>query len=480
MSEDRDYDVVVAGGGPGGCMAALAARREGARVLLIEATEAVGGNAARSTGYLAFCDTAMQREAGIQDSVDAFLDDMDAEVERQRERYGVCFDRELAREFAERSSATYDFLVGLGFGFTRFVRRPQLQRTDRLIAMDDVSKFRTLFTAALTDAGVQLWTNARARRLLAEAGAVSGIEVERAEATVTVTAQAVVLATGGYHGNHELRRRYTTEALSVAPFYGLQTTQGDGHLMAQAVGADLLNMPMIPPLVMVGSGFVEAAIAVDRTGSRFHNEPGPYDDRVTAVLQHPIGTTFYVYDDETARSKDWLIAEMPGQTLTADTAAELADLIGCPPDGLEETIERWNATVRRGRDEEFGRVVFPPDKRGIRTAPLHAKPCVVGVGFPGGGTRVTTAMQVVDVMGHPIEGLYAAGDTVGGIKPTVSLGGMLITPALTLGDLAGRAAAGAQVPSRVTTGVGTPWNESGAAGLYGSIEAYASDVAAAR
>lgn len=62
------FDVVVVGGGPGGSSAALAAVRNGASVVLLEADDLLGGNAARSTGYLAFAEFDMQAEIGAFDS----------------------------------------------------------------------------------------------------------------------------------------------------------------------------------------------------------------------------------------------------------------------------------------------------------------------------------------------------------------------------------------------------------------------------
>ena len=103
-----------------------------------------GGNAIWSTGYLAFCDFAMQHEAGISDSVDAFLADAAAEVDRQRDRYGIVWDRELTRLYAERSSATFDFLRRYGVTFERFIRRPQQHTIDRM-----VERFEQLYLAEI-------------------------------------------------------------------------------------------------------------------------------------------------------------------------------------------------------------------------------------------------------------------------------------------------------------------------------------------
>jgi predicted oxidoreductase len=65
----------------------------------------------------------------------------------------------------------------------------------------------------------------------------------------------------------------------------------------------------------------------------------------------------------------------------------------------------------------------------------------LGTNFPSGGFRTTTAMVVVDVMGKMVPGLYAAGDTVGGVNPCLGLGGIHICSGLTLGTVAGEAVA---------------------------------------
>jgi succinate dehydrogenase/fumarate reductase flavoprotein subunit len=252
-----------------------------------------------------------------------------------------------------------------------------------------------------------------------------------------------VLATGGYQANAALRQRYQPGYLARTPYLGLDTCRGDGHLLGQAVGGDLVNMTMIPPLVMVASAFVEDAIAVNREGRRFHDEAGPYDARVEALLAQPERSGFYVFDDVVGRRRAGLIAQMPEPPRSAPTLAGLADLLGCDPGTLEETVGAWNAGLAGSppSDPAYGRVIFPSDRRGIVTPPFSAVPMVLGINFPAGGFRVSPRMQVVDVHGRTVPGLLAVGDCVGGINPAVGLGGIHISSALALGRVAGRAAA---------------------------------------
>lgn len=433
-------DLVVVGGGPGGMAAALEGARHGADVILVEAGDRIGGNAARSTGYLAFQNFAMQTEAGIEDSVEKFMADMEAEIEIQKDRYGIVFDAELARLFAEESSDTYRFLVDLGFRFNRFLIRPKQHTTDRMVDVEDTAMFINLFEPALAEAGVEIRTNTRAGRLLTDGERVVGVATDAGDIAAR---KGVVLAAGGYQANSELRTRYQPASMSDTPYLGTEHDRGDGHLMGQAVGGDLINMTMIPPLIMVASALVEDSIAVNLDGRRFHDEAGPYDDRVAALHRQPDRLAWYVFDDRTACAKRRLVEEMPMDPATAPTLEGLAREIGCDPRGLVEAIQHWNETVTSGvtPDPAFGRVIFPDPRVGIIDAPFHASRMIEGINFPAGGFRVTTDTQVINVFGDPIPGLFAVGDCAGGLSCTIGLGGMRITGALSLGRIAGRAIA---------------------------------------
>mgnify|MGYP001546363537 CR=1 FL=1 len=154
-----------------------------------------------------------------------------------------------------------------------------------------------------------------------------------------------------------------------------------------------------------------------------------------------------------------LVDEMPHDPATAPSLEALAEAIGCDAAGLVGAVREWNETVTSGtdRDPVFGRVIFPDPRLGIVESPFHASQMVVGINFPAGGFRVTTDTQVINVFGEPIEGLFAVGDCVGGISPTIGLGGMKISAALTLGRIAGRVIATDAVQNRPRVGlIGSP------------------------
>lgn len=430
-------DIVVIGGGPAGMATALEASKNGASVLLLEADTLLGGNAARSTGYLAFQGFEMQHREGLDDSAEIFFKDMLDEIKRQEEAYGIEFDAELAKVFAKESASTYDWLVELGFEFNRFLPRPLQHSVNRMVDVTDTSMFTKVFSDVLEKNDVDVRTSTRARRLLLEDNQIVGVQTDKESFRANM---GVVLAAGGYQANSSLRKKYQPEHMATTPYLGTHHDVGDGHIMGQEVGGELINMTMIPPLIMVGSALVEDSIAVNTLGRRFHDEAGPYDYRVQELNKQPNKTAYYIYDNQTYLKKRQLINEMPQTPSSANSLMELAQTIGSDHKALEEAVTRWNdfLTSSEKKDPDFGRVILPAERRAILEPPYFASKMITGINFPAGGFRVNADLQVLNVYGEPIPKLFAVGDCSGGLGPVIGMGGMRITPALTLGRVVGR------------------------------------------
>ena len=430
-------DIVVIGGGPAGMATALEASKNGASVLLLEADTLLGGNAARSTGYLAFQGFEMQHREGLDDNAEIFFKDMVNEIKRQEETYGIEFDAELAKVFAKESATTYDWLVELGFEFNRFLPRPLQHSVNRMVDVTDTSMFTKVFSDVLEKNDVDVRTSTRARRLLLEESCIVGVQTDKESFRANM---GVVLAAGGYQANSSLRKKYQPEHMATTPYLGTHHDVGDGHIMGQEVGGELINMTMIPPLIMVGSALVEDSIAVNTLCRRFHDEAGPYDYRVQDLNKQPSKTAYYIYDNQTYLKKRQLINEMPQTPSSANSLMELAQTIGSDHKGLEEAVTRWNdfLTSSEKKDPDFGRVILPAERRAILEPPYFASKMITGINFPAGGFRVNADLQVLNVYGEPIPKLFAVGDCSGGLGPVIGMGGIRITPALTLGRVVGR------------------------------------------
>jgi succinate dehydrogenase/fumarate reductase flavoprotein subunit len=445
VHDSTTTDVLILGAGPAGMAAAAAAAAAGQEVTVVERRDVIGGNSAWSTGYLAFVDTPMQRTQGIVDSEEFFMRDAAAAVASLTGEYPVHWDRELTLRFARLSAATFSRLQARGVVFSRFIDRPQQHTVRRMCAVQDPAMLPAAFASDFRRSNVRTLLGHAAQRLLAADDHVAGAVVVSSDgASLIVRARrGVVLTTGGYQANHRLRARFFTAERASRPFVGIDTSRGDGHLMGQAVGGDLMNMAVVPELVMVSSSLIEDAIAVNLDGQRFHDECGPYANRLRALSRQPQRRAWYLFDQETHANKRELVEQMPEPPAQADTLAGLAQRLEVDEGRLSRTVDAWNRLLATPDepDCQFGRVVMPRERRPIRRPPFFASPMIVGADFGSGGFRVTDDMQVVSVWGRPIRGLFAAGDCVAGINPTASLGGIHLSGALTLGHVAGESAA---------------------------------------
>ena len=440
-------DVVVIGTGPAGLSAVGSAVAHGAQVVAIEAHDNIGGNGLLSTGWVAFVDSELQRSLGIRDSVGLFMEDCKKLLDQAHHVWGLIWDQKLTRFYAEKSSKMYDELTSRGVKFPRLIKRPLQTSVDRLAAVEDTRMFPAAFERDFSGPNCKTFLRCTAQRLLTDsAGAVIGVVVQPRDNQPQFTVRAgkgVIITAGGYGANLSLRRHFQPDPSDVKIYSGLHTCRGDGQLLGQAVGGDLVNMAMIPPIVAVPSHLTEEAIAVNLAGDRFHDEAGPYYDRVFALRQQPEKTGHYIFDAETYGAKTRYVDPMPGPLTQASTLAALAQKLGLPAVAVESSVRAWNDFLASGSptDAATGRVQFAPSRRPMDTGPFYSKPMVEGVSLTCGGFVTTLSMQVVDVWGRAIAGLFAAGDCAGGLTPTAEMGGTHLGGGFVLGWEAGRAAA---------------------------------------
>ncbi len=424
-SQILSADVVVIGAGPAGMAAASSAAGAGASVVVLESGNAIGGNAVRSNGYLAF----VGRDERAQT---VFADDARAAYRRGADSYRLVWDEAAVRQFAAQSAITRKILIGRGVRFSRTVARPE-HSVDRIEAVADPAMFARAYAADFASRAIHTRFGVRADGLLVDDGRVAGVRAHRRDgrATLTVCARrGVVLATGGYQAGHLLRARFQSFAAAQSPYYGTADCRGDGHIMGAAVGGDLVNMEYLPPTVLAPSTVAENAIAVNAAGVRFHDETGPFPDRVDALRRQPGRRAWYVLDADAAREHHRHIAQMPQPPIRADGVTQLARALGVPAGRLRSTLDEWN------------RSAAALSRRPLGTS-LVAVPMVEGVNISCGGFRTTSRMQVIGTEGSPIPGLFAAGDTTAGLNAAAGMLGLHISGAFTQGRIAGAAAAAA-------------------------------------
>lgn len=291
----------------------------------------------------------------------------------------------------------------------------------------------------------------------------------------TFTAPDVVLASGGFEWNPRLRAAFL--AFPVTPI-SAPSNEGDGLELAMGAGASLdlvravWGVPVItPPDARYDGrpsgrmGNVEmtlpGSVTVNVSGRRFVNEAVNYHDlnRVFGNVEPGTGRlanqpAWLVMDHEYVRRYS-VAGSVPGDPedwmATAETPRALAEVCGIDPVGLERTLERFNTDARAGVDTQFGRGSSPQDRhlgdpdntpnpclRPVEHAPFYAVPVSAGVLGTAGGLTVDTRGRVLGGDGHPVDGLYAAGNVSASVfRDAYPGGGATLGSAVTRGFAVG-------------------------------------------
>ncbi len=337
---------------------------------------------------------------------------------------------------------------------------------------------------ALKQRDVPLWLNTGLTELVQEHGRVSGVVAVRDGRPLRLRARrGVVLASGGFESNQQMREQYLPHPTRVEWTGAPPINHGDGIRAGQALGAGLgfMNLVWGSPTVHVPGAssqttlFVERAmprcVIVNRKGQRFVNEAAAYPDVVTAMYADDAKgngavPAWFIFDaqfrkkypaglflpgqmqPDSALPKDWLDKVY----YRADSLAALAAKIGVDAQGLTATVERFNAHAVKGEDPDFHKGETAID-RYYSDPQNHPNPCLgpltdgpfyairLDPGEIGtkGGLLTDPQARVLREDGSVIEGLYATGNTSAAVMGKTYAGaGSTLGPAMTFGYLAAR------------------------------------------
>lgn len=326
---------------------------------------------------------------------------------------------------------------------------------------------------------VPVLLDAPVAELLREGGRVAGALLRRGAETLRVRARkGVVLATGGFGHNRELRGRLMTPpAAALARSMAHADNTGDGLSLASGIGARVAagrsgglwtpasltrrsdgSEGMYPHFLLDRAK--PGLIAVNGAGRRFVNEGCSYHDFVEAMFEaHRQG----------AADPAWLICtaafvqayglgaihpgtrrlerfERDGYVVRAGSLVELARKISVDAAALEATVKRYNAHAARGEDPDFGkgstvlnRFNGDPAAPHPCLAPIERPPFVAQAVWPAdisvsAGLATDADARVLDAAGAPIDGLYACGNDMASIfMGTYPAPGTTLGPAVTFG-----------------------------------------------
>lgn len=330
------------------------------------------------------------------------------------------------------------------------------QRTHQLDAPAGLGLIDPLYQAAVKQ-GVNFKLGMRVQDLiLNDKGRVIGVTAtDKVGNKYEFTSKdGVILATGGYSQNKEMRQKSAPHLTSEMVSTNQPGATGDGIIIATRHGADTtgMNYVQVYPLATPGTGALQGrarkmsglddVIDVNKNGERFVKEDARRDEFVAAIKKQPGGVVYDINDSSIVKplnsfNEDVETLVSIGRIYKADSLADLAKQLGMPADKLEATVSEFNKMVEAKKDPKFGRKLFD---RPIVKPPFYATPRAPSIHHTMGGLQISTNAQVLDKNGKPIPGLYAAGEVTGGIHGSNRLGGNATADVLTFGRIAAKSA----------------------------------------
>ncbi|MDI9504666.1 MAG: FAD-dependent oxidoreductase [Bacillota bacterium] len=442
-----EADVVVAGAGAAGLSAGIEALSNGASVIVLEKQGITGGATARCGGKFLAAGTSWQQAQGYED-------DPELMFEYLKEVGGDKLDDDKVRDFCEHSVETLTWIEEMG------VKMQDVEaihssltpwRVHNVVGAGGMTdghggQFTVPLTQRFETLGGQIVYQATADAIVTdESGKACGLTALMADGSrVTVKANAVILATGGYAQNRAL--------LDFPAVQGYHTSVptgnvGDGLTMAEAVGASVY-VPDYTQVVYVsftcGVGInEEAGLIVNDQGVRCANEY-TYQYHVSDSVARTGSSAAYYIADANDPNPTVQYGMTLDSTPRADSVEALAESIGMQPEALAATVARYNELCEHGEDKDFGK---PTDKMIALAGPtfyaIKMSPCVT---VTYGGLNINRNAQVLTDGGAPIDGLYAAGEVAftGLFGTEYPCCGMAVGSAVYFGRVAGAQAATAE------------------------------------
>ena len=462
----RDYDVIIVGGGGAGVAAAIEALDSGAKVLLCEAAQRLGGSAANSGGVIMAAGSPLQKSQGIEDSVDDLYNyymTVNLNEVEPALAYKLCAGGVPTMEWLQSHGVTFS-AQGL---YVTGIENPKTPRGHTADG-NGYTIMEKLSQAAMAK-GLEVALKTRVTGLLRDdKGAVCGISTEDTE----VRAPTVILTTGGFGNNMEMLQQYFPDAARHGKdwhFYiGIDENKGDGLQMGLDAGAAVVGegggQCIITPIFSKEvEPYIPAwMIYVNKNGFRFIDETAPYVVMDHVVYDQPDGVCFAIMDhaaftrdenDPKYKTKEFLVFPTPnwtpeklaehqqnGKIHKADTLEELGRKAGIAPDALAATMAEYNHDVASGRDNHYlkNKTYLLP----LTTPPYYAVELrATAVGTTHTGLRVNIDAEVIGSNGRAIPGLYCAGECAGGIMKHYAGGGNSLLNCFVYGRVAGRNAA---------------------------------------
>ncbi len=461
---DSEHEVVIIGSGFAGLAAAIEAKRQGAKdVVVFEKMPVFGGNSAVNGGLYAAPNTPLQKKEGVKDSPEKMISD------QMISGRGVA-DRELLLHVAKHAREALQLTIDAGAEYLPYLQQlggHSVPRTYQTTVACGAGIVQPLVKES-RKLGVQLINRSKFENLIFDdAGRVVGVTIlqgyyfgyDQPGKLINVRAKrGVIIATGGFAQNIGLRQAQDPTLTAEVGCTNPKGATGEALLEMFQQGAVPVHLAYIQsgPWASPDEGgfgyvsnysiynFPHSAAINCRTGQRFMNEIADRKTRADAELAcrdaegkplPPILITSYKHAKKHPNCKKVL---RYGVGWKFESLKAIAKKFNIPLKALEKQVKQYNDYVRTGKDEQFGKIMEKAKGKYLE-APFTVVRLWPKVHYCQGGVKVNVQAEVINATTwKPIPGLLAAGEVTGGIHGVSRLGSCSIPECMVMGMTAAR------------------------------------------
>lgn len=444
--KEMNTDVVVVGSGGAGLISAIKSKQAGANVVIIEKLPLIGGNTLISGAEYSAPNNWLQEKENIKDSVDLFKKDVE-KAGGDKELIDVLANNALDGAKWLRDDVKVEWTDELMFFGGHSVKRSLIPKGQS--GKELINKLH----AKAEELGIEILTETNAFELLTKDNVVTGVKAKIKTGELIIKAKSVVLTTGGFGANKKMLYDNDKEVDDKILSTNSPGSTGDGIKMAQAIGADVVDMNQIQlyPVCDVETGkllytgdtrLAGGAIIVNKEGKRFVEELGTRREISMGIKAQTDSIAYQIWDEDSMQKSKILPTHeieyknlIEGKKLCkVNSIEEMAEFFGIDKENLKETIKQFNEDSEKGKDTLFNlrRLGFKVEK-----APFYCLKAVPAVHHTMGGLKINKNAEVLNKNGEVIKGLYSAGETTGGIHGKNRLGSVSIADITVFGIIAG-------------------------------------------
>jgi fumarate reductase flavoprotein subunit len=441
---DQSFDVVVVGSGGAGLAAAIQVHDLGANVVIVEQMSVIGGNTNKASAGMNAAETKFQKIKGIKDSKELFYQETMIGGKNKN-------NPDLLHYFVENAPDAINWLDENGIELSGITTTGgmSIDRTHRPESGAAVGGFLISgLVRNINKRGIEVMLDTTVTEIVTENHKVIGVKVSEEDgSTHMIKTKAVIIATGGFSANTAMVEKYRPDLKGFVTTNHKGAT-GSGIMILEKLGAGTVDMGeiQIHPTVEQTSSYLISesirgggAILVSQEGQRFVNELDTRDNVSAEIIKLPEHYAYILFDqqirDENRSVEEYVANELVTQ---ANTIEELAQKLSINDNTLTKTVKRYNQFATTKHDEDFGRTTGM--RHPIEKGPFYAIKIAPGVHHTMGGVTINIQTQVLDTNKNVIQGVFAAGEVVGGVHGANRIGGNAVADIIIFGIQAGKKA----------------------------------------